>query len=184
MEDNNEVHADKFLEAQKPLVGMKNQKIEEPWDEVFRGKPDLIASGRSDRASVLLKMSRGHANILGAYLNGRNDIAPLPPLVVEVLEALTMRLVQPPGSRWADLRRALQGQPVILPHQVDWKPLSERNPEHFPKARHRRPDVGDPSDLRADLRRPPINNANLPETEVLLGDADGTTMAEWPEEQR
>lgn len=138
----------------------------EPWDEVFAGKPDLIASGRSDNAAVLLKMSRLHANILGAYLNGRNDIAPLPPLVVEVLEALTLRLVQPGGSRWADLRTALQGQAVILPHQVDWKPLSERNPEHFPKARHRRRDAGDPSDLRADLRP------------AELGDVDGTTVHE------
>lgn len=157
-----------------------------PWDEVFDGKPDLIASGRNDNSAVLFRMSRLHANVLGAYLNGRNDIAPLPPLVVEVLDALTLRLVQPRGSRWADLRRALAGQPVLTPeYEERFKQEQQAIAQHgyvgyVGYAGRRRRDVGDPSDLRTDLRDSQVELAASEAGfgEALLGDVDGTTVDE------
>jgi hypothetical protein len=147
--------------------------------------PDLIASGHTDRSEVLFKMTRRHANILGAYLNQRQDIAKLPKEVSEVLGALTLRLVAPPGRRWADLRRALEGQPVVTtppPAPVYHRP-------------HRPYDGGpDGEDLRADLRCQTCGSAFrgrvvVPGTELcpdpyhqppaLLGDVDGTIWEEF-----
>jgi hypothetical protein len=143
-----------YCSCRKCLAATAKQ---DPWDEVFRGKPDLIASGKSDNAAVLFKMSRRHANILGAYLNGRNDIAPLPTPVAELLDALTLRLVGPGGARWAELRRILDGQPAVT-----WEPPAY-------EGRRRRPFTTPADD-------PDLNQA-------LLGDADGTTMAEWPQRE-
>jgi len=130
-----------------------------------RALPDLITSSRGEQSEVLFKMSRYHANALGAYLNARDEIAPLPHPIKEILNALTLRLVAPPGARWATLRDALAGQPIITPGMWDeWK----RQQAEAATARHRRPDAGDPSDLRADLRP------------AELGDADGTSVSEVP----
>lgn len=125
--------------------------------------PDLITASREGQSEVLFKMSRNHAHALGAYLNGREEIAPLPQPIQEILNALTLRLVSPPGARWATLRQALAGQPLITPGMWDeW----QRQAAAATPAKHRY--EGDPSDLRADL----------------LGDADGTTMADWPNKEQ
>ncbi len=128
--------------------------------------PDLIKNGDHEDSDVLFRMTRRHANILGAYLSGRNDIAPLPAPIRELLDALTMRLVGPPGSRrWADLRRAMDGQPVI--DAADW--MQSGGPARYaPERVYHRP------------RRPYDGGPNGEDlNEVLLGDADGTTLNEF-----
>lgn len=124
-------------------------------------RPDIqpLGPGLGEGSFLLLRLTRRHANVLGAYLSGRNEIAPLPEPLREILDALTLRLVGPPGSRrWADLRRALDGAPFLEGNGTTLGPVYNR-----PRRPYNTP-LDDP-DLRTDL----------------LGDADGTTMAEWPE---
>ncbi len=176
-------------------------------------KPDLIASGRLDTSAVLLHMSRRHANVLGAWLDGRASIARghLPNEVMEILDALTLRLVAPPGHRWNDLRNILEGQParVELNHALSHLAndsldeqyqapapgaaapsvmrQAERDPGYPLSGRHRRPYDGGPNGedinqaaIMDQQARLPIDDPIFP---PMLGDVDGTTVAEF-EEQR
>lgn len=155
------------------------------WDEVFAGKPDLIASGKSERATVLFKMSRRHADVLGAYLNGRNDISQgaLPEPLKELLDALTLRLVAPSGHNWASLKQVLDGQGPIAPVPPEtWQQMKARtSPIGAPEARHRKYDGGpNGEDLRVQAGQEPGRYDHLRQaTQALLGDADGTPVSDW-----
>lgn len=157
--------------------------------------PDLISEGNLDSSEVLFRMTRRHANLLGAYLNGRKDTVGLPQPLQELLDALTLRLVAPTAGRWNELKKVLDGQsPVTFDawHKSTPAPTSAQAPQ----PRHRRYDGGpNAEDLREDLRNPYMgpqvevsrseyetrpDPVRAETREMLLGDADGTLVSEVP----
>lgn len=151
--------------------------------------PDLIASGKLDTSAVLLHMSRRHAAVLGAWLDGRAEIArgQLPREVMEVLEALTVRLIAPPGARWNDLRKILDGEPARV-ELMNWVSNGSEVP---PQAQAGTPVAEYTERFKAEQeaiarqgytgrrRRAYDGGPNGEDLNLaLLGDADGTTVEE------